>query len=241
MSDAAPASETTILTDAAPAAAAPASAPATDAPAAAPAAAPAVDTLLTADPTAQAADASKTDDAAKADDSKAADAKKDDAKPVGAPEAYEDFKLPEKFEVSESAMGEFKTLAKELNLSQEQAQKLVDFQTSQTKGNTQALVQNLMEGVDKTAKEWADTAKSDAEYGGEKFSENMAHATAALKAFGTDALKAVLNESRLGNHPELIRFMVRAGKAISQDGFVPGRASNAMPKDAASVLYPSSK
>ena len=46
------------------------------------------------------------------------------------PAEYAEFTLPEGFDKSESyetQVGEFKTLAKELNLSQEQAQKLVDF------------------------------------------------------------------------------------------------------------------
>lgn len=233
MSDAAPAaaSDTVLTTDA----------PATDAPAAAPASAPAAapaashDTLLTDDP-AKTDDATKPADADadKATDGKDGTAKKDEAK--GAPEEYADFTLPEAFKVDDTALGEFKALAKELNLPQEAAQKLVDMQAKLQSGNAEAFTQSLQAHVDKTAQDWAKTAKADPEIGGADFDKNVAVAKTALDTFGTPELKALLKESRIGNHPEVIRFMFKAGKAISQDGFVPGRASSAA-KSAADVLY----
>jgi hypothetical protein len=60
-----------------------------------------------------------------------------------------------------------------------------------------------------------------------------------MDAFGTPQLRELLNESRLGNNPEMIRFMYRAGKAISQDKFVaggPARPDGA--RDPAKFLYP---
>jgi hypothetical protein len=198
------------------------------------------DTLLTGDDAKPAPtdDATKTEEPTKEGEEGKEDAKKEEQK--GAPEEYEAFKLPETFKVDEPVMGEFKTLAKELGLSQEAAQKLVDMQAKLQGNNATAFTQSLQAHVDKTATEWAATAKADPEYGGAKFSENVAVAKQALDAFGTPELKALLNESRLGSNPELIRFMFRAGKAISQDGFVSGRAASAA-KDTASALYGSTK
>jgi hypothetical protein len=231
MSDAAaPAASETVLTTEAPA---PAAAPGVAA-APAPAAAPAAETLLT-------PEAPKPDDAPKpeptAEEKAAAEAQaKKDGENKGAPEVYADFKLPETFKVDEPVMGEFKTLAKELGLTQEAAQKLVDMQAKLQTGNATAFTENLQAHVEKTASEWATAAKTDPEYGGAKFDENVAVAKQALDTFGTPELKALLKESRLGNHPEVIRFMFKAGKSISQDGFVPGRASSAA-KNTADVLY----
>jgi len=60
----------------------------------------------------------------------------------------------------------------------------------------------------------------------------------ALDSFGTPELRTLLNESGIGNHPELIRFMVRAGKAISSDTFVAGeRGAAGARRDLASNLY----
>jgi len=230
--EAAPAASETVLTTEAPATAA--------APAAAPASAPAhgAETVLT-------TDESKTTETPKptltAEEQAAADAqaKKDD-EAKGAPEAYTDFKLPENFKANDQFLGEFKNIAKELNLSQEQAQKLVDLQTKEGANTAQRFTSELQAHVDKTATGWATAAKADPEYGGEKFTENVAIAKQALDTFGTPELKNLLKESRLGSHPEVIRFMFKAGKAISQDGFVPGRSASAS-KDAASTLYGSTK
>ena len=72
-------------------------------------------------------------------------------------------------------------------------------------------------------------SQSDEEFGGENLSSNLEVAKSALDAFGTDPLKQLLAESGLGNHPEVIRFMYRAGKAISEDSYV-GNSQGANPK-----------
>ena len=69
---------------------------------------------------------------------------------------------------------------------------------------------------------WSESSRTDKEFGGDKLNENLAVAQKAMNAFGTPELRAVLNKTGLGNHPELIRAFVRAGKAISEDTFVPG-------------------
>ena len=85
----------------------------------------------------------------------------------------------------------------------------------------------------------------DKEFGGEKLSENLSTAKKALDQFGTPELRSLLNESGLGNHPEFIRFMFRAGKSISEDRYV-GQANGAAPTQGrprdfasqAAFLYP---
>lgn len=151
----------------------------------------------------------------------------------GAPEAYAEFTLPENVVMDSPVMDEFKAVAKETGLSQEAAQKMV---TLAAKMQTN-VVDKLRTHVDSTAKEWETAAKADPEIGGAKFGENLGFAKKALETFGTPELNALLKESRMGSNPEVVRFMVRAGKAISQDGFVPGRAAAAAAKDTASVLY----
>ncbi len=59
---------------------------------------------------------------------------KDAAKPAatGAPESYTDYTVPEGFELDKEVKTEADALFKSLNLSQEQAQSLVDFYTAKT-------------------------------------------------------------------------------------------------------------
>ena len=98
--------------------------------------------------------------------------------------------------------------------------------------------------VEKARTEWAERSQSDEEFGGESFESNIEVAKSALNAFGTDPFKQLLQESGLGNHPEVIRFMYRAGKAISEDSYVGNslgaNAKSGVPKDfngIANALY----
>lgn len=170
-----------------------------------------------------------------ADDKGTSDEGADEA-PEGAPEAYEDFTAPEGVTLDEAALTEFKDIAKDLNLSQADAQKVVDLgpklmQTWQAKQT---------EAITATVAKWADDTRADKEIGGEKLNENLATAKKALDAFGTPALKTLLNESGLGNHPEIIRLLHKAGTAISEDGYVGGKRGTDGTKDA-TALYPNSK
>lgn len=178
---------------------------------------PATDATAQAEPA-----AAKTDDAASAKPDRAA------------PEKYE-FQLPDGAELDPEIIGEFEGIARELKMPQEEAQTLVAKLAPKI---TARLVQQQADLVERASTEWTTAATADKEFGGEKLAENLALGEKALSAFGTPALRQMLVDSRLGNHPEVVRFMVRAGKALSEDNrFVTaGRAPAA--KDAASTLYP---
>ena len=135
--------------------------------------------------------------------------------PEGAPDKYEfNAKVadaPE--ELDPEVLTAFGDVAKELNLPQEAAQKVLD-KVAPVIQAKQAKV------VEQTKVEWANQSKSDQEFGGESLNDSLDVAKTSLDTFGTDALKSLLQETGLGNHPEVIRFMYRAGKAISEDSYV---------------------
>ena len=167
----------------------------------------------------------------------AAEEAKAPAEAPKAPEAYE-FKAPEGRVFDSEVMASYSQVAKELNLSQESAQRLLDAVGPKMAERQMAMIEATRNG-------WADNSKSDREFGGEKLSENLGVAKKALDAFGTTELRTLLNETGLGNHPELIRFMFRAGKAISEDRMVSGSATQAKagPRsfaDLADALYSNS-
>lgn len=153
------------------------------------------------------------------------------AKPEGAPEKYE-FQAPEGQKFDDTVLGAYSEIAKELNLPQDAAQKVLD----KVAPVIQARQAEQIEAV-RTA--WAESAKTDKEFGGDKLPENLATAKKALDTFGTPELKKLLNESGLGNNPEVIRAFYRAGKAISEDKFVGGKGAPPDANDARS-LYPNS-
>lgn len=158
--------------------------------------------------------------------------------PNGAPEKYE-FKAPEGRQFDAEVITSFSEVAKELNLSQEAAQKVLDRVAPK-------MAERQAAQLEAFRSQWTEASKADKEFGGEKLTENLTVARRALDSFGTPELRTLLNESGLGNHPELVRFMFRAGQSISEDRYVGSStgttASKGAPKDfnsAAAALYSS--
>jgi hypothetical protein len=148
------------------------------------------------------------------------------------------FTAPEGQEFDPEILKTYSETAKELKIGKDAAQKMLD-------KIAPAMQERQQRQVDAINKEWIETVKADKEYGGEKLSENLAVAKKALDTFATPEFKSFLEESRLGNNPEVIRFMLRVGRAISEDKFVAGASTSgksAAPKtfnDLAAALYSS--
>ncbi len=154
-----------------------------------------------------------------------------DKKTEGAPEKYE-FKPAEGQELDSAALEQFEPIARELNLSNEQAQKMVDLYGTKILPMVQ---QQQAEAWQKTTEQWAADVKADKEIGGDKLTSNISVAQRALDTFGTPKLKEYLTASGLGNHPELVKAFVKVGKAMSEDGMVTGKEAGQ--RSAAEVLY----
>jgi uncharacterized phage infection (PIP) family protein YhgE len=194
--------------------------------AAAPATAPAATTAPDASNQQQATNAQNTD-AAKAEGGETGG----DQAPAGAPEKYE-FAIPDGSSLDAEGLEAFSEVAKELNLSQDAAQKVIDKMAP-------AMAARQAEAIEAVRTEWLEGSKVDKEFGGDKLNENLSVAKKALDTFGTPELRTLLNETGLGNHPEIIRMMYRAGKAISEDRFVaPSSGGPTGSKDYAKSLYP---
>ena len=153
------------------------------------------------------------------------------------PDTYADFVLPEGVTLNEALLAEASPLFKELGLNQEQAQKLVDFQAKQVQAGSKSQV----DAFNQLMNDWQTKSKNDKEFGGDKFKENVAVARSAISKFGTPELKQLLEEHGVGNHPEVIRFMVKVGKLTAED--VPGSNNAPVSKaqDRVSLLYPNDK
>lgn len=131
--------------------------------------------------------------------------------PAKVPEAYE-LKGPEGMELDAEAVSEFSGIAKELGLDQAGAQKVADVAVK--------MAQRQAEQHVKLVESWAEQVKTDKEIGGDKLEENLAVARKARDAFGSDELKALLDSTGVGNHPAVVKFFVKVGKAVSEDGMV---------------------
>jgi hypothetical protein len=147
-----------------------------------------------------------------------------------APESYE-FKMPDGVELDGKAAEEFTAIAKELKLSQADAQRIADVAVK--------MQQKQAETHAEMVKGWAEGCKTDKEFGGDNLQQNLSVARKAIDTFGSPELKALLNSTGMGNHPEVVRFAFKAGKAISEDTFV--QSGSRTPTPDASLekrLYP---
>lgn len=151
----------------------------------------------------------------------------------GPPEKYE-FKAPEGVEFDPAQVAAFEPVARDLGLTQEQAQKLVDLQTGFAKAQNEALVNTWKQQT----RAWADEAKADKEYGGNKYAENSGLVAKALDKFGNTGLRKALEDSGFGNHPEVVRFFWKVGKAVSEDTLTTGASGGENRQTLAQRLFP---
>jgi hypothetical protein len=145
-------------------------------------------------------------------DKKSADGKSDEDKD-GASVEYTDFSLPEGMTMDKEALAEFIPMAQEHKLSQADAQKFIDLQSKAVgkfvKSQTDAW-------ADQVAK-WTTVAENDAEYGKKDYDKSVMIARSAMRQIGGSKLSAALEETGMGNHPEIIRAFYRMGVAIGED------------------------
>jgi len=122
--------------------------------------------------------------------------------------------LPEGVVLDAPTLTAFEATAKELGLPQDKAQALIDKVAPAMKAQGTAAFETMK--TDMLA-----AAKADAEIGGDKFDESVATAALAIDAYFAPSFKKFLNETGLGNHPEMIRGLRKAGLPLKQDGHIP--------------------
>lgn len=131
----------------------------------------------------------------------------------GAPESYEAFTAPEGSLLDGvEVVKEFGETFKGLNLTQEQAQNLVskyaEYQAKQNEASDKAL-------ADQQAA-WQKEAKDDPDFKG-----NQAKCLAAIKEYGDDDLKALL-DSAWGDNPAVRRFLAKVGAPLVNGRVIEG-------------------
>lgn len=151
------------------------------------------------------------------------------------PDKY-DLKLPEGSPLSAAALERIRTQSKAEGLSNEQAQAVVDREL----GAITSYVESERAAFEQRKSEWVGQIQSDKELGGEKFNENIELAKRVVTKFGSESLLKTLNDTGLGNHPELVRLLARVGKSMSNDTLhiskTPMEPTKKRPED---IFYPS--
>lgn len=128
-----------------------------------------------------------------------------------------------------------KALAKELGLSKEAAQKIVQRDLAMKEEGER----RILEVVEQQRHAWAEQTKADTEVGGSNLERSIGDARAVLDKFATPAFKKEITESGYGNNVELIRLLSRIGKVMREDGFVQAREPARDSRKIADLMYPS--
>lgn len=173
----------------------------------------------------------------------------------GLPEKYE-LTAPEGFEINEAVLAEATPVFNELGLGNEQAQKLMPLGAKLIESHEQAKADEFAA----VRAGWAQETKADREIGGAQLKETQRLAAKALDTFvgpqyllddkgervlGQDGkpipneFRQLLNESGMGDHPAMARFLRKVGEACSEDGTIArGNSGPAVPKSREEALYP---
>jgi hypothetical protein len=139
------------------------------------------------------------------------------------PETYADFKLADGQILNPDTLKEASAVFKELGLTQDQAQKLVDFygkDMTKTLGAPQTAFNDMVTGwrsevlKDSTLAS-GDNLRTDVR-------ENIGKLKASLPADQRTSFDEVMNMSGLGNHPTIVRALNSWGKSLSEGKHVAG-------------------
>lgn len=149
---------------------------------------------------------------------------------LGAPEGEYEFKAAEGAELDPGVMKEFGGIAKELNLSQDAAQKIVERVAP-------AMSKSMTERINALRTQWEDASRNDPEFGGPNFEANLKGINRAYVEFTTPELRSLLQESGLNSHPEMLRLFNRLAKATGESRFVRGGADRGTPEDDVRSFY----
>lgn len=183
------------------------------------------DTLLTADP---AKPAETPDPNAKPEDKS--------KEPAADPFDPEKLAMPEGFDKKDPLFQEFATQAKDLGLTQTQAQNLTGIYTKAIESVATA----NRDAWRQTVEGWRATVEGDTEIGGQKLTTTVLPAVAKLlDQYGGSEVRQALNLTGAGNHPALVKFFYKVATALGEGQHVAGGPSGSKPAGpSAQAMYP---
>lgn len=143
------------------------------------------------------------------------------------PEVYE-FKTPDGQALSAEDQEAFSSVAKDLKLSQEQAQKLFDSAMPQI---GKIFEQRSMQSLKQSQALWKKALAADQELGGSNMEQTKLNVGRFLTNYATPEFKQLMANTGLQNHPEIVRVMARIGSALGNDAkFINGQSASSVQK-----------
>lgn len=153
------------------------------------------------------------------------------------PETKYELKLPDGASLDEAHVEKVISLAKAKGLTNEQAQEILNHDAELVTHQKTKFQEEMKETIEAAKTQWLEAVKTDKEVGGDKFNETVSAAAGVVNKFGSEELKRHLNESGLGNHPELVKFCAKIAKAIGPDTLVKASAAPQVKKSVSEIFY----
>lgn len=154
---------------------------------------------------------------------------------------YTDFTLPEGLVADD--VSDLVSLAQELGLDQDKAQKLIDREAkllTEAKQSEEDQKKAADEARTKMRNGWYEEVMKDKEIGGDNFKKVKPVIDKARNTFASPELNKFFEDTGLGNHPLLVKLFYNIGKAISEDTFHAGSGEGVQgARSTAQKLYPS--
>ena len=165
---------------------------------------------------------------------------------VKAPESYQPFTLPAEMPAGspqvKEALAEASGVFKELGLTQEQGQRLIDLHAKHWLGGMLNQQELFEQELDRRVTQWGEQTKAHPEFGGTRLNESLTSIRRAIAHLGGEKLARALDqETGLINHPEVFAAFARAGKLFAEDRFVGGSPAGGEPNTPSSMaarVYP---
>lgn len=166
-------------------------------------------------------------------------------KPAGAPEKYTDFKLPEGLKLEPTALTEAQTLFKGLNLSQDQAQSLVDFHAKAIADATSAPYKAVTDMKSAWETEVRSAYGKDIEPGG-KVNVSIARLIDSLGPELAPGFREAMDHTLAGSNPAFVKAFAKLAEMFSEGTTVKGNGPSPLgqkgpdvkPLSIAAAMYP---
>jgi hypothetical protein len=163
---------------------------------------------------------------------------------TGAPAEYSTFAVPDGYELDTNVATEAGKIFKEMNLTQDQAQKLVDFYTAKTTESANQPYQVWNEMQEK----WVKEVKNDPQMG-PRLNEVKTTISRAIDGLGDPKLaqefRAAMDYTGAGNNPAFIKAFWKLSQKVTEGGHVSGsgpspaaQPNGGRPASAAQAMYP---
>lgn len=148
--------------------------------------------------------------------------KQEDNEIYGSPEQfdYTEVQLPDGMELDKDMLGKFEPLAKEFNLSNKSANKLMNLAVelvAKNAPNAESLATQIQQAEAEAYSQLLNSDKELNAYSQEEYGNYLKVANQGVKSFATQGFMDLIKAKGLTNHPDFIKTFHAIGKQCSND------------------------